>query len=50
MNCLETRILTDGVVKPGTVICNLGYRLEFLSIVDGMYAETGEIILRNQGK
>ena len=34
----------------GTVIRNLGYRLESLAIVDGMNHETGEITLRDQGK
>ena len=32
----------------GRVIRNLGYRLESLAIVDGMDAETGEIIFREQ--
>ena len=32
----------------GKVIRNLGYRLESLAIVDGMNAETGEIIFREQ--
>ena len=32
----------------GQVIRNLGYRLESLAIVDGMDAETGEIVLRDQ--
>ena len=34
----------------GTVIRNLGYRLESLAIVDSMNDETGEIVLRDQGK
>ena len=34
----------------GQVIRNLGYRLESLAIVDSMNAETGEIVLRDQGK
>lgn len=34
----------------GQVIRNLGYRLESLAIVDSMNDETGEIILRDQGK
>lgn len=34
----------------GQVIRNLGYRLESLAIVDSMNAETGEIVLREQGK
>lgn len=34
----------------GTVIRNLGYRLESLAIVDSMNHETGEIVLRDQGK
>ena len=32
----------------GRVIRNLGYRLESLAIVDGMNAETGEIMFREQ--
>ncbi len=32
----------------GRVVRNLGYRLESLAIVDGMNAETGEIIFRKQ--
>ena len=34
----------------GQVIRNLGYRLESLAIVDSMNGETGEIVLRDQGK
>ena len=34
----------------GQVIRNLGYRLESLAIVDCMNDETGEIVLRDQGK
>ena len=34
----------------GQVIRNLGYRLESLAIVDSMNADTGEIVLRDQGK
>ena len=34
----------------GQVIRNLGYRLESLAIVDSMNHETGEIVLRDQGK
>ena len=34
----------------GTVIRNLGYRLESLAVVDSMNDETGEIDLRDQGK
>ena len=34
----------------GQVIRNLGYRLESLAIVDSMDADTGEIVLRDQGK
>ena len=34
----------------GQVIRNLGYRLESLAIVDSMNDETGEIVLRDQGK
>ena len=34
----------------GQVIRNLGYRLESLAIVESMNDETGEIILRDQGK
>ena len=39
-----------GVQMGGQVIRNLGYRLESLAIVDSMNAETGEIVLRDQGK
>ena len=34
----------------GQVIRNLGYRLESLAIVDSMNADTGEIVLWDQGK
>jgi len=34
----------------GQVIRNLGYKLESLAIVDSMNADTGEIVLRDQGK
>ena len=34
----------------GQVIRNLGYRLESLAIVESMNDETGEIVLRDQGK
>ena len=34
----------------GQVIRNLGHRLESLAIVDSMNDETGEVILRDQGK
>ena len=34
----------------GQVIRNLGYRLESLAIVDSMNHETGEVVLRDQGK
>ena len=39
-----------GFLVGGQVIRNLGYRLESLAIVDSMNAETGEIVLRDQGK
>ena len=39
-----------GFQMGGQVIRNLGYRLESLAIVDSMNDETGEIILRDQGK
>ena len=34
----------------GQVIRNLGYRLESLAIVESMNDETGEVVLRDQGK
>ena len=37
-----------GFQTGGTVIRNLGYRLESLAIVDGMHASTGEITFREQ--
>ena len=48
MNFLEERIAKDGVVRPGSVIRNLGYHLESLAIVESMNAETGEIVFRAQ--
>lgn len=48
MNFLEERIAKDGVVRPGSVIRNLGYHLESLAIVDAMDAETGTITFRPQ--
>ena len=50
MNCLEKRILADGIVKPGNVIRNLGYRMEALAIVESINDETGEIVLRELEK
>ena len=38
MNFLEERIAKDGVVRPGSVIRNLGYHLESLAIVDAVDA------------
>lgn len=40
--------IEKGFQTGGTVIRNLGYRLESLSIVDGMDASTGEITFREQ--
>ena len=37
-----------GFQPGGRMIRNLGYQLESLAIVDGMNAETGEIIFREQ--
>ena len=48
MNFLEERIAKDGVVRPGSVIRNLGYHLESLAIVDAVDAETGTITFREQ--
>ena len=48
MNFLEERIAKDGVVRPGSVIRNLGYHLESLAIVDAMDTETGTITFRPQ--
>ena len=41
-------MIEKGFQIGGRVIRNLGYRLESLAIVDGMDAETGEIIFREQ--
>ena len=40
--------IEKGFQMGGKIIRNLGYHLESLAIVDGMNAETGEIILRKQ--
>ena len=40
--------IEKGFQSGGTVIRNLGYRLESLAIVDGMDASTGEITFREQ--
>ena len=48
MNFFEERIAKDGVVRPGSVIRNLGYHLESLAIVDAVDAETGTITFRPQ--
>lgn len=48
MNFLEERIAKDGVVRPCSVIRNLGCHLESLAIVDAMDAETGTITFRPQ--
>ena len=40
--------IEKGFQSGGTVIRNLGYRLESLAIVDGMDASTGEITFRNK--
>ena len=40
----------NGFQVGGQVIRNLGYRLESLAIVDSMNHETGEVVLRDQGK
>ena len=48
MNFLEERIAKDGVVRPGSVIRNLGYHLESLAIVDAVDAETGTSSFRPQ--
>ena len=40
--------IEKGFQTGGTVISNLGYRLESLAIVDGMDASTGEITFREQ--
>lgn len=40
--------IEKGFQNGGTVIRNLGYRLESLAIVDGMDASTGEITFREQ--
>ncbi len=41
-------VIEKGFQVGGRVIRNLGYHLESLAIVDGMNAETGEIIFREQ--
>ena len=41
-------VIEKGFQVGGRVIRNLGYQLESLAIVDGMNAETGEIIFREQ--
>ncbi len=41
--------IEKGFQVGGTIIRNLGYRLESLAIVDGMNDQTGEIIFRSQG-
>ena len=41
-------VIEKGFQIGGNVIRNLGYHLESLAIVDGMNAETGEIIFREQ--
>lgn len=40
--------IEKGFQSGGTVVRNLGYRLESLAIVDGMNASTGEITFREQ--
>ena len=40
--------IEKGFQSGGTVVRNLGYRLESLAIVDGMDASTGEITFREQ--
>ena len=40
--------IEKGFQSGGTVIRNLGYHLESLAIVEGMYASTGEITFREQ--
>ena len=37
-----------GFQPGGQIIRNLGYQLESLAIVDGMNAETGEFVFREQ--
>ena len=41
-------VIEKGFQIGGSVIRNLGYQLESLAIVDGMNAETGEIMFRSQ--
>lgn len=41
-------VIEKGFQIGGNIIRNLGYQLESLAIVDGMDAETGEIIFREQ--
>ncbi len=41
-------VIEKGFQIGGKIIRNFGYRLESLAIVDGMDAETGEIIFRKQ--
>lgn len=41
-------VIEKGFQVGGRVIRNLGYQLESIAIVDGMNAETGEIIFREQ--
>ena len=41
-------VIEKGFQYGGRTIRNLGYHLESLAIVDGMNAETGEIIFREQ--
>lgn len=41
-------VIEKGFQVGGSLIRNLGYRLESLAIVDGMNAETGEITFREQ--
>ncbi len=43
-------VIEKGFQIGGSVIRNLGYRLESLAIVDGMDAETGKILFREQNK
>lgn len=43
-------VIEKGFQVGGTVIRNLGYRLESLAIVDAMDAETGSITFRDQGE
>ena len=45
---VEGIVIEKGFQYGGRTIRNLGYHLESLAIVDGMNAETGEIIFREQ--